>query len=134
MHSKGLDLPGYDPRGAQGTALAYAISNRGADYASVYPSLEYFWTPEQGKATFGDEASVDSSRSEGKGRMVRYAYQVSAALDALGVCKVPILSVIGDFSLELEARLVSAYTGWDITTDDLFAIGAEIITAERVTR
>lgn len=131
MHSKGLDLPGYDPRGAQGTALAYAISNRGADYASVYPSLEYFWTPEQGKATFGDEASVDSSRSEGKGRMVRYAYQVSAALDALGVCKVPILSVIGDFSLELEAHLVSAYTGWDITTDDLFAIGAEIITAER---
>jgi len=52
-------------------------------------------------------------------------------LDALGVCKVPILSVMGDFSLEPEARLVSAYTGWDITPDDLFAIGAEIITAER---
>ncbi len=131
MHSKGLDLPGYDPRGAQGTALAYAISNRGADYASVYPSLEYFWTPEQGKAAFGDEASVDPLRSEGKGRMVRYAYQVSTILDALGVCKVPILSVMGDFSLELEARLVSAYTGWNITPDDLFAIGAEIITAER---
>lgn len=131
FHSKGLDFPGYDPRSAQGTALAYAISNRGADYTSVYPSLEYFWTPEQGKAAFGDEASVDPLRSKGKGRMVRYAYQVSSVLDALGVCKVPILSVMGDFSLEPEARLVSAYTGWDITPDDLFAIGAEIITAER---
>ena len=30
MHVKGLELPGYDPRGAFGMALAYATSDRGA--------------------------------------------------------------------------------------------------------
>jgi aldehyde:ferredoxin oxidoreductase len=130
-HSKGLELPGYDPRGAQGTALAFAISNRGADYASVYPSLEWFWSPEQGKQAFGTEASIDPLQPEGKGLMVRHSYIVSAVLDAIGVCKVPILSVVGDFSLEKEAHMVSAFTGWEITPADLFEVGERILTAER---
>jgi aldehyde:ferredoxin oxidoreductase len=130
-HSKGLELPGYDPRGAQGTALAFAISSRGADYASVYPSLEWFWTSEQGEAAFGSADSVNPLKTKGKGRMVKHSYTVSAALDVLGVCKVPVLSVLGDFSLENEARFVSTYTGWTITPADLFTLGAQIITGER---
>jgi aldehyde:ferredoxin oxidoreductase len=130
-HSKGLELPGYDPRSAQGTALAFAISSRGADYASVYPSLEFFWTAEQGKLTFGAEDSINPLVPDAKGWMVRYASLVSAILDAIGVCKVPILSVIGDFSLERETALVAAFTGWDITPADLFEIGSQIVTAER---
>ena len=63
--------------------------------------------------------------------MVRYSSMVSAVLDALGICKVPVLSVLGDFSLEPEARLMSALTGWDLTPDDLFEIGSRIITTER---
>jgi aldehyde:ferredoxin oxidoreductase len=130
-HSKGLELPGYEPRSAQGTALAFAISSRGADYASVYPSLEWFWTPEQSRRVFGSEQAVDPYSPVGKGTMVRYASMVSAALDALGICKVPVLSVLGDFSLEPEARLMSALTGWDLTPDRLFEVGSRIITAER---
>jgi aldehyde:ferredoxin oxidoreductase len=130
-HSKGLELPGYDPRSALGTALAFAISNRGADYASVYPSLEFFWSPEQGREAFGSEASVDPLSPEGKAQLVRHAYLVSAALDALGVCKVPVLSVVGDFSLEREARMAALVTGWEITPADLFDTGARILNAER---
>jgi aldehyde:ferredoxin oxidoreductase len=131
-HSKGLELPGYDPRGAQGTALSFAISNRGADYASVYPSLEFFWTPEQARQALGTEKAVDPRSPAGKGALVRYAYIVSAVLDALGVCKVPILSVVGDFSLEPEAELASALTGWDLTPARLFEIGSRIVTVERL--
>ena len=29
MHVKGLELPGYDPRGMKGEALTYALSGRG---------------------------------------------------------------------------------------------------------
>jgi aldehyde:ferredoxin oxidoreductase len=130
-HSKGLELPGYEPRSAQGTALAFAISNRGADYTSVYPSLEFFWTPEQSRQVFGTEKAVDPQSPVSKGAMVRYAYIVSAVLDALGICKVPVLSVLGDFSLEPEARLVSALTGWDLTPARLREIGQWILTAER---
>jgi aldehyde:ferredoxin oxidoreductase len=131
-HSKGLELPGYEPRSAQGTALAFAVSSRGADYTSVYPSLEFFWTPEQSRQVFGTEKAVDPQSPVGKGEMVRYAYIVSAVLDALGICKVPVLSVMGDFSLEPESRLVSALTGWDLTPSRLFEIGHGIITAERL--
>ncbi len=131
-HSKGLDLPGYDPRGAQGTALAMAISNRGADYASVYPSLEFFWTPEQARQVLGTEKAVDPLSPQGKGVMVKYAYLVSAVLDALGICKVPVLSVVGDFSLEPEAQLAAALTGWDLTPAQLFEIGTRIVSAERL--
>jgi aldehyde:ferredoxin oxidoreductase len=131
-HGKGLELPGYEPRSAQGTALAYAISSRGADYANVYPSLEFFWTPEQAQQVLGTEKAVDPRTPEGKAALVRYSAIVSAVLDALGICKVPVLSVLGDFSLESETALVAALTGWDLTTDELFEVGSRILTVERL--
>ena len=36
IHSKGLEFPGYDPRGAFGMALAYATSDRGACHQRVW--------------------------------------------------------------------------------------------------
>lgn len=130
-HVKGLELPGYDPRGAQGTALGFAISNRGADYTTVYPSLEFFWSPEQGRQAFGSAESVNHLSPEGKGALVKHSAIVSAVLDALGICKVPVLSVVGDFSLEKEARLAAALTGWDLTAQELFDAGYRIVNAER---
>ena len=93
-HSKGLELPGYDPRGAQGTALSFAVCNRGADYASVYPAQEFFWTPEQAQRALGNAQAVDPLSPAGKGALVRYASILSAVLDGLGICKVPVLSVL----------------------------------------
>ncbi len=130
-HSKQLELPGYDPRGAQGTALSFAISSRGADYTSVYPTPEFFWSPEEGKAFFGSEKAVDPLSSEGKGTLVKYTSIVSAVLDSLGICKVPILSIIGDFSLEKEAQFAAALTGWELDAETLFKIGQRILDAER---
>ncbi|MBN2303506.1 MAG: aldehyde ferredoxin oxidoreductase, partial [Anaerolineae bacterium] len=131
-HSKGLELPGYDPRGAQGTALSFAVCNRGADYASIYPSQEFFWTPEQAQQVLGSAQAVDPLSPAGKGALVRYASIISAVLDGLGICKVPVLSVLGDFSLGPEAELASAITGWDLTPERLFEIGRRIINAERL--
>lgn len=131
IHSKGLDLPGYDPRGAMGTALAYAISNRGADYTSVYPTLEFFWDEEESKAFFGSADPVNRRGTVNKGILVRYSYLVSTALDALGICKVPILSVVGDYSLQHEADLVNRLTGLDFTPADLLTAGERILNAER---
>ena len=74
---------------------------------------------------------MDRSSPEGKGKLVRHANIVSAVLDSLGLCKMAALSVIADFSLEREARLVSALSGWDLTAEDLFKIGQQIITDER---
>ena len=37
LHVKGLEYPGYDPRGTFGMALAYATSDRGADHNRAWP-------------------------------------------------------------------------------------------------
>jgi aldehyde:ferredoxin oxidoreductase len=37
MHSKGLEMPGYDPRGAFGMSIAYASSDRGACHMRSFP-------------------------------------------------------------------------------------------------
>ncbi len=132
FHSKGLELTAYDPRGALGTALGYAVSTRGADFTSVYAIPEYRWDAARGREVFGSEGAVDRLSSEGKGALVKRSMIVSAILDSLGLCKVPILSVVGDFSLENEAELASALTGWPLTAADLLAIGERILNAERL--
>jgi aldehyde:ferredoxin oxidoreductase len=132
FHSKGLEMTAYDPRGAMGTALGYAVSSRGADFTSVYAVPEYRWNAEQGRAVFGSERAVDRFSTEGKGALVRRSMIVSAVLDSLGLCKVPILSVLGDYSLENEASLISAITGWPLSAEELMLIGERILNLERL--
>ena len=132
LHSKGLELTGYDPRGGLGTALGYAVSLRGGDFTSIYPVPEYRWSAEEGQAWFGDARAVDRLSPAGKGRLVRRTMIVSATLDALGLCKVPALSVVGDFSLTGEATLTSALTGWNLSADDLALAGERVVTLEKL--
>jgi aldehyde:ferredoxin oxidoreductase len=115
-----------------GTALGYAVSTRGGDFASVYAVPEYRWSPEQGQAWFGAPAAVDRLDTAGKGAMVKRSMLVSAAVDALGLCKVPVLSVVGDFSLENEAELCSALTGQAWSAADLLRVGERTVVLERL--
>jgi aldehyde:ferredoxin oxidoreductase len=64
--------------------------------------------------------------------LVKRSMIVSAVLDALGLCKVPILSVISDFTLEHEARLASVLTGLDLDVRDLLLAGERIVNLERL--
>jgi aldehyde:ferredoxin oxidoreductase len=131
-HSKGLELTAYDPRGGMGTALGYAVSPRGGDFTSVYAVPEYRWEPEQGRTWFGTEKAVNRLSIEGKGQLVKRTMVVSAVLDALGICKVPVLSVVSDYSLENEAALMAALAGWDVTADQLALAGERIVNLEKL--
>jgi len=131
-HSKGLELTGYDPRGGMGTALGYAVSTRGGDFTSVYAVPEYRWEPEQGREWFGSEKAVDRLSVEGKGELVKRSMAVSATLDALGLCKVPVLSIVCDYSLRDEAALATALTGQETTANELALAGERIVNAERL--
>lgn len=132
MHVKGMELTAYDPRGALGSALGYAVSMRGGDWTSVYALPELRWTSEEGKKWFGTERAVDRLSPEGKGKMVKWTMIVSAVLDSIGMCKVPILSVLGDFRLKNEAELIAALTGWEMGTEELTLIGERILNLERL--
>lgn len=132
MHVKGMELTAYDPRGALGSALGYAVSTRGGDWTSVYALPELRWTPEEGREWFGTERAVDRLSPEGKGEMVKWTMVVSAVLDSIGMCKVPVLSVLGDFRLKNEAELVSALTGWEMDAGELALVGERILNLERL--
>ena len=131
-HTKGLELTGYDPRALMGTALAYAVSTRGGDFTSVYPIAEYRWSPEEAMKQVGAADAVDPASPKGKGVLVKRAMITSAALDALGLCKIPVLTLMEGFDLKKEATLTKALTGWDIDGDTLLHIGERIATVERL--
>lgn len=130
-HVKGLELSAYHPGGLMGTALGYAISSRGGDYNNVYASLEYRWPKDLASRSFGSPEAVDIRSTSGKGKLIRRAVLVNIVLDSLGLCKVPVLSMIGTFDLKYEADLTRALTGLPVTTDELFAVGDRIACMEK---
>jgi aldehyde:ferredoxin oxidoreductase len=131
-HVKGVEIYGGDPRGMMGTALSYAVSLRGGDFTSVYPVPEFRYTPEQAEAEFGTKEAVDYRATRGKGVLVRKCLLVSAVIDSLGICKVPALTIIGDFDLEKEAALTRALTGLDLSAADMFEIGERIVNLQKL--
>ena len=131
-HVKGVELYGSDPRGMMGTALSYAVSMRGGDFTSVYPVPEFRYTPERAEKEFGVREAVDRMATVGKGALVRYCMIVSTIIDSLGICKVPALTIAGNYDLEKETRLIRALTGLDLTKERLLYIGERIVNMEKL--
>lgn len=132
FHVKGLELSAYHPYYIMGTALGYAVANRGGDFNDVYASLEYLWSPEKATQEFGTPLAVDLNTIHGKAPLVKRAMIVNVVLDSLGLCKVPALSLIGTFDLENEAELTAALTGCPVDGEHLMCIGERIVTLERL--
>jgi aldehyde:ferredoxin oxidoreductase len=132
FHVKGMAMTSMDPRGFKGTGLGYCISSRGADFSNPYPSLECGYNPRRSREIFGDEGIGDRLNEAGKGRMVRYTASVSAVLDSLGLCKIPYLSILNDFTLIHPVALVNGIFAWDLNQEDMITIGERIVTLERL--
>jgi len=131
-HSKGLELTGFDPRGLKATGLGYAVSTRGGDFTSVYALPETKWDADKCESMFGSRSAADRFAHEGKGELVRLSVLVSTVIDALGICKVPALSLICEFDLKREAELVSLITGRPVTSETLFKIGERVFNMENL--
>jgi aldehyde:ferredoxin oxidoreductase len=131
-HVKGLELSAYNPREILGTALGYAVANRGGDFSHVHPSLEYRWSPGKAAQEFQTPLAVDIHSRQGKAAVVKRATVVGAALDCLGLCKVPALCLLGDFDLHNETELLAACLGEPVEARTLFTIGERVVTLERL--
>ncbi len=116
---KKLELPAYDPRGAYGMAMAYAVSTRGGCHLRAYPiSHEILRKP----------VVTDRMSFSGKARIVKIAEDANAAIDSLSVCK---FSFFGA-SLEEYAKACSAVTGVEVSAQDLIGRGERIVYRERI--
>ncbi len=131
-HVKGVEIYGGDPRGMMGIALAYAVSMRGGDFTSVYPVPEFRYTAEQALQEFGTRDVIDFTATSGKGPLVKKCMIVSSVIDSLGICKVPVLSILGNYNLEMEAKLIHAITGLDLSPAALFAVGERLVHMEKI--
>jgi aldehyde:ferredoxin oxidoreductase len=115
---KGLEIPGYEPRGLQTMALGFAVGARGADHnrSGAYD------------VDFSDKvdrrhATLDS---------VRHAIDTedkAALMDSLILCKF-LRRVLEDFYGE-SAAMLRAVTGWDVTPDELRDTARRIVATKR---
>ncbi|MFO7988207.1 MAG: aldehyde ferredoxin oxidoreductase C-terminal domain-containing protein [Desulfotignum sp.] len=130
-HVKGLELTAYHPNAIMGTALGYAVSSRGGDYNNVYASLEYSWSKEQAIQEFGTASAVDIHATEAKGHLIKKAVVTNILVDTLGLCKVPVLSLLKSFNLEPEIALVNSLAGTYFSFNHLTDTGLAIAAMER---
>jgi aldehyde:ferredoxin oxidoreductase len=115
---KGLEIPGYEPRGLQTMALGFAVGARGADHnrSGAYD------------VDFSDKVDRRNATLES----VRHAIDTedkAALMDSLILCKF-LRRVLEDFHRE-SAAMLQAVTGWDITADELRETARRIVSAKR---
>jgi len=101
MEVKGLELPGYDPRGSWSMGLSYATAYRGGCHMAGFPIAD---------EAFGD---IDPFTIEGKAKLT---------LDAQNYCTIKFSLVICDFwaiSWETMSELISCVRGREISIAEL---------------
>lgn len=117
MQVKGLEMPAYHPNAAKGTALAYAISERGACHLRGAPLGELF------------AGSADPLTIEGKPQLFRDHQAEKAVWDSACLCVFPGYGM----SLKELWQLVKAATGFNYPiVADLERVGERISTLVRL--
>ncbi len=119
MAVKNLELSAYDPRGAYGMALAFAVSNRGACHLRAYPI---------GHEILRKPVATDRFSFEGKARIIKISEDLNAVVDALTACKFVFFAA----SLEEYAKIFEAVTGMATSAQDLLQVGERIVYLERI--
>ncbi len=119
MQVKGMEIPAYDPRGAFGHALNYAVSSRGACHLTGFlAALEILGVPKL----------VNRFSVNGKSDLLFLKQNQSAVEDSLIVCK-----FVGyALGFEFQARFLSSILNREISITNLITIGERIYNLERL--
>ena len=119
MHVKGLELPGYDPRGAKAHGLNYATSYTGADHNRGYAFQEIFGLPVP--------REVDRFASEGKGSLTKWNQDMrSAVCDCPPMCGFLIDMAVPAIATENTADLLEALSGLKLSPEDVYRVGERV--------
>jgi len=119
MQVKGMEIPAYDPRGAFGHALNYAVSSRGACHLTGFlAALEVLGAPKL----------INRFSVSGKSDLLFLKQNQSAVEDSLIVCK-----FVGyALGFEFQARFLSSILNKEISITYLITIGERIYNLERL--
>lgn len=116
MQCKGLELGGYDPRGALSQAVVYGAGNRGGCHHAI--GLAARWELNSGTPL----SSVDV------GVVIRDLARERILVDSLPACA---FALQPKRHLLLVAQVLEALTGWKWDPEDLLSMGDRVNTLER---
>ncbi len=116
---KGLELAGYDVRGAKAHGLNYATAYTGADHCKGYAFQEIFGVP--------FPYQVDRLAVEGKGKLTMWNQDIQAVTcDCAPMCKFLLDMAVPAIALQNTADLMEAITGLSLTADDVMRVGERL--------
>jgi aldehyde:ferredoxin oxidoreductase len=116
---KGLELPGYDPRGAQAMALGFAVGARGADH-NRSGAYEADFSERVNRRRIDERSVVAAIDTENR----------AALIDSLILCKF-LRGVFPDVYDEA-ARMLRMVCGWDVTAAELLTTSQRIVAAKKL--
>ena len=119
LHVKGLELPGYDVRGAKAHGLNYATSFTGADHNRGYAFQEIFGIP--------IPQAVDRLTITDKGQLTKWNQDVRiATADCPTMCVFLLDMAVPHMATENTAALMEAVTGLVYTPQEVARVGERI--------
>lgn len=116
---KGLEIPGYEPRGLQTMALGLAVASRGADH-NRSGAYEADFSPDSGRLI--DDADFARSAADSENR--------SALIDSLILCKF-LRGIFTDFFAE-STELLSLVTGWEFNEGELKTAAERVVAIKKL--
>ena len=115
---KGLEIPGYDPRGLQTMALGFAVGARGADH-NRSGAYEADFSNQVDRRNVGPEAATLAVDTEDR----------AAIMDSLILCKF-LRGALDDFFSDA-AEMLHLVTGWDVDSMEIRDCAKRIINAKK---
>ena len=120
---KGQALPAYDPRAVQGIGVTYATSPMGADHTAGYAVAANILKV---------GGYVDPLKPEGQIDLSRNLQIATAAVDSTGMCLFIAFATLDQpETFQALLDLLNAFYGWQLTADDVMALGKKILKTER---
>ena len=120
---KNQGMPAYEPRAIQGIGVTYATSTMGADHTAGYATATNIMKV---------GGYVDPLKPDGQVALSQNLQITTAAVDSAGLClfiAFPALDIPECF--EGVIGMLNGRYGWNLTADDVAALGKKILKVER---
>ncbi len=116
-------LPAYDPRAEKGVGLTFATSPMGADHTAGYGVAVNILGSAGGGNPLVKEGNIELSRN---------LQVATAAIDSTGLCLFVAFAVLDNpDGLQVVVDMINARYGLSLTTDDVGALGSQVLKDER---
>lgn len=106
IHSKGMELPAYSPRGGVGQGLGYAVSNRGGCHlnAGYMMLFEVF------------SLNMNQYSKVNKAEMTILSQNLMEASSAAGICLFTLYGIVPSYFIKHPDSKLTSFVNWLLTT------------------